>query len=127
MEALRLQATRKQCFASARYLAERVGAEKKTWDRTLSQLRSAGLVEVERLVRDDESLSTNLLDFSALWEVLLKLLAHRSTILEWVAGTLWVKLYGSLWLTLEEVTTRSLSWSYSYEQETTPLKSKGYY
>lgn len=100
--AVRLQAVSGRCYASAKTIADTAWANEKTWDRCLAKLRSLELVEVARLVRQDNTLSTNLVDFSALWTWLLGLLRRRHWILEWVGREVWVKL-GSLWKPLAEL------------------------
>ncbi len=78
-EALWLQATYRNCYASADYLAAKAGAEKKTWGRTLALLRKSGLAEVERLVNARTGLrSVNLVDLTELWRLLLWLLQNVS-------------------------------------------------
>lgn len=101
LEGMRLQATMGRCFASARHLAGVAWANEKTWDRCLAKLRSHELVEVARLVRQDNTLATNLVDFSALWTWLLKLVTTRTWVVEWVGDTFWAKI-SSRWLPLAE-------------------------
>lgn len=108
MGGLWIQATNGKCYASARTLAGKAGANEKTWDRLLAPLRSQDLVETTRLMRGNHSLSTNLTDFSLLWDHLLKLLRGKVPRLERLSdGSLWAKLKG-LWIPLEELLLESL-------------------
>ncbi len=102
MAGLRLQATTGQCFAGARFLGASGFGSEKTWDRTLSHLRSLGLVQTTRLVREDGRQSTNLTDFSALWALLLRLLAQRNLVLEQLSTGLWAKVDG-YWTSLVDL------------------------
>ena len=99
MAAIRLQATRGQCFASAKYLASHGFASEKTWDRCLARLRSLCLVWTERLYRPDGSQSVNLTDFSMLWALILRLLNSRNIQFTQLSNGLWLK-QGGVWLHL---------------------------
>ena len=96
MAAIRLQATTGQCFAGARFLGASGFGSEKTWDRTISHLRSLGLVQTTRLVREDGRQSTNLADFSALWALLLSLLSQRNLTFDHLPNGLWLKV-GVMW------------------------------
>jgi len=81
MRALAMQAFARfrLLFASAAYIATPFGNEK-TWDRTLKRLRELGLVRVYRLQDPiTKRLSTNLIDLSLLWEILLSKLRELLT------------------------------------------------
>lgn len=82
LEGLRWQAATGHCFASAAWFAEHAGvmenaASEKTWDRCLAWLRSQGLVKVTPLFRANGQRATNLIDFSSLWALILRLLNAR--------------------------------------------------
>lgn len=108
MEALRLQATRGKCFASAAHLAQEAGGSRKTWDRTLARLRSLFLVSTERLVREDGTQSTNLADFSSLWALVLTVLQDRMATFEHLVNGIWLKLKGQ-WKHFEDFLEEVLS------------------
>lgn len=112
MEGLKLQATGGKCFASARTLADKAGAHRKTWDRISAWLRSQALIQTARLMRKNRSLSTNLTDFSLLWALLLILLKGEgpplNSKLERLSdGSLWAKLKGC-WIPLQDLLLESL-------------------
>lgn len=94
-EALRLQAWSGLSFASAAYLAEKALANEKTWDRCLRWLREQGLVASWRLHRTNGEQSTNLLDLTRLWEMLLQLLRRTVRAVERIGRRWWVKTYGA--------------------------------
>lgn len=110
LEALRLQATRGKCYASAKYFGGVGFASEKTWDRTIAWLRSHFLVSTERLYREDGTQSTNLADFSSLWALILAVLQDRGVTFERLADGMWLKLNG-LWKHLEDFLKEVLSFS----------------
>ena len=96
---LRLQAWRGYEFAGAKYLAKSAQASEKTWDRCLHWLREQRLVASWRLHRLNGEQSTNLLDLTLLWRLLLKLLSRSVRAMERVGSSLWVKIEG-FWVKL---------------------------
>lgn len=99
MYAIRTQALRGICFRSARNIAGNgaPGSSEKTWDRCLKFLSSRGLVQVTRLIKGDGKHSVNLIDFSALWDILRELIVHSVGTARRFGGELWRKI-GGIWL-----------------------------
>jgi len=107
-EALRIQAITGECFASARYLAGAGLGSEKTWDRLVGRLKAAKLIRVIRLTRPDGTKSVNLLDFSALWNILHSLVVRKVTFTERIKRRFFVKVSGA-WLDLSITATSGLS------------------
>lgn len=99
---LRLQALTGRCFASARYLAASGLASEKSWDRNVSRLRKLGLVRTSRLYRPNGEQATNLVDLSALWALLLRLLQSIHCHWEKVSTSIWFKLSGA-WVPINQL------------------------
>lgn len=96
-EALRLQATRGECFPSARYLAGYAHCSEKTVDRCFAQLRTMGLLRTYRTSRVGGTLSVNLLDLERLWRAIQALVINMRGLVQKIGRRFWIKVAG-LWV-----------------------------
>lgn len=94
------------CFGSARFLAKQQWSSKRTFWRAIGILREHGLAATTPLMKPDGRYSTNLLDLSILWRLILKLLAAHAHPGFWDSnpfstrsGTFKIRVRGN-WLTL---------------------------
>lgn len=100
--ALRYQGFCRFACPSGQSLATVAGVSTKTWERTLAWLRDQGWVRTWRLVTKTGRDSVNLMDFTVLWHLLLKLLSRKLSEIRWLRGQ-WMARVEGFWCSFETV------------------------